>query len=309
MSRRNRQRGMVLLAVLWAIAFCSVLAMAAAATFRSLAGIVAIDRDRVQADALLNAGLEVAAGIASRLNDAPLAARSTVVTLPTGKVLLTISDESGRIDIGKAPAEVLASLLRHAGAENSDADTLSKRIVALRDTDRAPSPDGTPVRPEPANAAGQQSRSQAQPFTDVWQLAGVPGMRPEWMAALAPLTTVFGSEAVNPLTAPVEVIRALPYFEETRLDGFLEMRRAPLADGDRVALLLGRTQQYLKVQRKQVVSVELVASTTGGYSVGARICIVLLPEDKQPYRVLAWDPAARATRRAVTLLSGVTNEH
>ena len=63
MSKHHAQRGMVLLAVLWAIALCALLAMATSTTFRSLAGIVRIDRERVQADGLLAAGLEAAAGI------------------------------------------------------------------------------------------------------------------------------------------------------------------------------------------------------------------------------------------------------
>lgn len=50
MSSLRTQRGMVLLAVLWAIALCAALAMATSTTFRSLAGIVRIDRERVQAD-------------------------------------------------------------------------------------------------------------------------------------------------------------------------------------------------------------------------------------------------------------------
>src|SRR5262245_3799299 len=151
MSRRDSERGMVLLTVLWAIAFCSVLAMATAATFRSLAGIVAIDRDRVQAEALLNAGLEVAAGIASVVKDEALTTRGTVVTLPTGSVEVTVSDETGRIDIGRAPVEVLASLLRHAGAEETEADALSKKIVALRDTGGASPPDQAALHPAPGS--------------------------------------------------------------------------------------------------------------------------------------------------------------
>jgi general secretion pathway protein K len=79
MSDRDSKRGMVLLNVLWAIALCSALAMATSTTFRGLAGIIAIDRDRAQADALLSAGLEIAAGIAGNLQDAPLTERGTTI--------------------------------------------------------------------------------------------------------------------------------------------------------------------------------------------------------------------------------------
>ncbi|MGJ4942120.1 general secretion pathway protein GspK [Bradyrhizobium sp. HKCCYLS1011] len=320
MSVRDSERGMVLFAVLWAIAFCSVLVMATSASFRSLAGIVAIDRDRVQADALLSAGVEAAAGMVAVIKDAPLTARSTVVILPTGTVRVSISDETGRIDIGRAPAEMLASLLRHVGADDDEADRLARTIVGLREPDQAARPSNPAPRPNdaaPRSDAGaarqpaadkkpdQPAPSQAQsPFTDIRQLAAVPGMRTEWIAAMAPLVTVYGSEAVNPLTAPVAVLRALPFFEEARLEGFLAMRQAPLVDAERLAFLLGRTQAYLKVQQRQVISVALAASTTDGYAAQASGFIVLLKGDKLPYRVLAWTPGAQARVRDIAMLSG-----
>src|ERR1700732_1592816 len=53
----DERRGVVLVAVLWSIALLSALAMAASTTFRGFAGIMVVDRDRVQGDALLTAGL------------------------------------------------------------------------------------------------------------------------------------------------------------------------------------------------------------------------------------------------------------
>jgi general secretion pathway protein K len=39
-----------------------------------------------------------------------------------------------------------------------------------------------------------------------------------------------------------------------------------------------------------VVAVDLVAGTADGYTAAARAFIVLLSGDRQPYRVLAWNP-------------------
>jgi general secretion pathway protein K len=304
MSGRSSQRGMVLLTVLWAIALCSALAMATSTTFRSLVGIVGIDRERVQADALLTAGLEAAAGMVAAMGDAPLVARGTTITLSTGQVRVSVSDEGGRIDIGKAPVELLASLLRHVGAEDEDASDLAKRIVELRgqdpqgrSADLAKSPAARTDRSaansdQPGARPDQPAASAPAAFTDVRQLASIPGMRADWMAAITPLITVYGSDAVNPLTAPVAVLGSLPFVDEARLATFLEMRSAPLVDPERLAFLLGQAQTYMKVQSRQVVAVDLVAGTTGGYAAKAKAFIVLLPDDKQPYRVLAWNPSA-----------------
>lgn len=300
MSNRHTQRGMVLLAVLWAIALCAALAMATSTTFRSLAGIVRIDRDRVQAGGLLTAGLEAAAGIVAALRDSPLTERGTTLTFATGSVRLTISDEGGRIDIGRASVELLASLLRYVGADDDDAGIVAQRIVELRDAAGQARPNDAQARPNDAtkpSAAGKPDQPAAPPaptpFTDIGQISTVPGMQPQWMAAMAPLITVFGSDSVNPLTAPVAVLRALPSFDAERIDAFLDMRSSPFVDPDRLTFVLAAAQKYLKVQQTHVVAVDLVVSTTGGYTAATKAFIVLLPDDKQPYRVLAWTPVSR----------------
>ena len=309
MSDHDSKRGMVLLNVLWAIALCSALAMAASTTFRGLAGIMAIDRDRAQADALLSAGLEIAAGIAGNLQDAPLTERGTTITLSTGSVSVRLNDENGRVDVGKAPVELIASLLRYVGADDDDAEIISRRILELRGPDQKAQPNDAAKQQAPTGPAGKADTPGAPPpsattFTDVRQLAGLPGMKPEWLSAMAPLITVFGSDSVNPLTAPVAVIRALPFVDDARLDVFLNMRRGPLADPERLAFALGPAQKYLKVQPRQVISVDLVASTVDGYTTAAQAFIVLLSDDKLPYRVLAWNPASTSAGTDAALRLG-----
>jgi len=284
MTREEGRRGIVLVTVLWSIALLSALAMTASLTFREFAGVMSVSRDRVQADALLTAGLEMAAGVLSD-PDQPLADTELGVDLSTGSVRVRLADEGGRIDIGKAPAAVLAALLRSAGAPAAAAEQAARQIVEQRG-DRADSA----VR-RSGDAAAPRPRNEP-PFTDVRQLATVAGMAPEWVAAIAPLTTVFGSETVNPLTAPAAVIAALPGVDQGRLEAFLAMRRAASPDPDRLGQLLGPAQQYVSTKPQKVASVELAARLPDGYTTAARAVITLLPQDSQPYRVLLWQPMA-----------------
>lgn len=80
------RRGVVLVTVLWTIALLASLAMATSLTFRGFAGIMAVDHDRMKADGLLTAGLEVAAGLASRAGERPLLDVKSAVTLSSGTV-------------------------------------------------------------------------------------------------------------------------------------------------------------------------------------------------------------------------------
>ncbi len=295
MSTRARG-GVVLVIVLWTIALLSTLAMATALTFRGFTGIMAIDRGRVQSDGLLTAGLEVAAGLAASAGDKPLTDVETSLTLSSGTVHIRIDDEGGRIDIGKAPPQVLASLLRSVGAPDSEG--LAQQIVTLRKRDAGAPPEpsaapGNNVNPPPPSAAPTAANAAAppvpeSPFTDVGQLMQVPGMRADWIEAIKPLTTVFGNETVNPLTAPAEVLAVLPGVDPGRLAGFLAARRSGI-DPKQLAAQLG-AQAYVAIKPVQAVSVHLAALVAGGVRAGADAVIVCLPDDRQPYRVLVWTP-------------------
>jgi general secretion pathway protein K len=288
MKHDDPRRGVVLMTVLWSIALLSALAMAAAVTFRGFAGVMAVERDRLQGDALLSAGLETAAGIASNSGDAPLINVETTVNLATGLARLRLNDEGGRIDIGRAPAIVLAGLLRSVGAKEAAANDVAQRIVDRRG---ASNKTRTVASPDSPNAAGMP-RADQQPFSDVRQLQLVPGMSPDWVAALAPLATVFGGQTVNPLTAPPGVVAALPGMSKDQVDAFLTTRRSFPADADRLMRMVGAAQQYLAVKPQRVASVELTAELPDGYVAAARAVIVVLPQDSEPYRVLVWTPVS-----------------
>jgi general secretion pathway protein K len=292
MKRSDPRRGVILVTVLWSIALLSALAMAAAVTFRGFAGVMTVERDRVQADALLSAGVETAAGIIDSLGDAPLMDIETRVNLTTGSARLRLNDEGGRIDVGKAPATVLAALLQSVGAPEAAAKDVAQRIVERRYPRKAARPDPTP---RSTNSAAKPPET-GQPFSDVRQLLLVPGMAPEWVAAIEPLATVFGGETINPLTAPRGVIAALPGVDKDQVEAFVRARRSTPADADRISRMVGAAQQYLAAKPPRVASVELMAELVDGYAAAARSVIVVLPQDSQPYRVLLWTPVPSPRR-------------
>jgi general secretion pathway protein K len=199
-----------------------------------------------------------------------------------------LSDEGGRIDVGKAPIEVLASLFRYVGARPEAADTAARAIDEWR----------KPVQGNGSNAAAESPNQSAkktdvgQPFTDIRQLARIPGMAPEWVGAIAPLATVYGSETVNPLTAPAPVLAALPGVDASRLQAFLQMRRQYATDATRIITMLGEGQKYLAIKTPPVVSVHLTARLANGFAQAAQAVMVPTPEGNQPYQLLVWTPIA-----------------
>jgi general secretion pathway protein K len=282
MTGRDRRRGMVLVMVLWSIALLS-----------AFAGIAAIGRDRVQGEALFTAGLEIAAAMVRGSDGQPLTDTETTVNLSTGAVRARLNDEGGRIDVGKAPKEVLAALLRAVGAPEVAAEDAAQRIVQWRNRDNA----GPPGTPAPQGNLAIKDQSMGQPFADVLEIAQVPGVAPQWVAAMAPLTTVFGAATVNPLTAPADVIAALPGVDRVQLAAFLALRRASPNNAEGISAALGPAQRFLAEKREQVVGVELAAMLPDGYAAAARAVIVLMAQDTQPYRILVWKPLPSSTLR------------
>jgi general secretion pathway protein K len=292
MTRSDRRRGIILVTVLWVVALLSALAMATAVTFRGFAGIVALDRDRVQAEALLTAALEAGARVAAMWGNAPVDYLETTITLSTGSARAQISDEGGRIDIAKAPIEVIAGLLRVIGAPEQEADALAQNIAEWR---KPPASDVyAPTGPPNASAAASNvpfiEIELNPPFTNVHQLARVPGMTPQLVAAIAPLTTVYGSETINPLTAPAEVLAALPGVDANRARAFLDQRRELPPNAAQLAALLGTPQRYIAVGTRPVLSVRLTAQLVNGVTQAAQAVIVLMAKDALPYRILVWNP-------------------
>jgi general secretion pathway protein K len=286
----DRRRGIVLVTVLWLIALLSALAMAASVTFRGFAGVIALDQHRVQAEALLTAGLEAAVAAVDALGDTPLDELDTTITLSTGSVRAHLSDEGGRIDIGRAPVEVLAGLFRSVGARAQEADAIAQGIVGWR---KPAAPDQTDAA-HPAQAAGPPDAQKANtevPFTDIRQLALIPGMPPQLVSAIAPFATVYGSATVNPFTAPAQVIAALPGVEASRARSFVQMRRNFPSDSDaaKLAAILGTPPQYLEI-KMPTVSVVLTARLENGFTQAARAVVVPVAAGLLPYRVLVWDP-------------------
>jgi general secretion pathway protein K len=262
-------------------------------SFRSFAGIGAIDRDRTQSDALLTAGLEMAAGLATDWPDTPSLDRQTTFDLSTGTVRASINDEGGRIDIGKAPPDLLAALLHAVGAPQSQADSVAQSIIAWRQRNDDRSSNNNPANNNATNIVDASTSNNKEPnvfLTDVSQIAQVPGMRPEWIAAITPLATVFGAETVNPLTAPAGVIASLPGVDRDRLAAFLAARRNTPNDAARLGEILGPAQRFVGAKPQQVVAVQIAAMLGDGYAAAAHAIIVLLPHDSEPYHVLVWTP-------------------
>jgi general secretion pathway protein K len=136
-------------------------------------------------------------------------------------------------------------------------------------------------------------------FTDVHQLALIPGMTSEFLDAIAPLTTVFGYGKINGVTAPRGVIAALPDLNKEQITALLDAREGTLNE-DWLAKHLGSTKDFVTINSRAVAAVELTVKLIDGYHSRVKVVFMIVPGDAEPYRVLAWNPVSFGTSKSHT---------
>lgn len=230
-ARTTGQRGIALVAVLWGLAILSIIAAAFLADTRSQGTIARNLMENAKAQSLADAGVYRAiAGILSI--DPAIAWRADgtayQLSLGEGEVLITITDEGGKVDLNRAQDRLLRGLFEGFGMPENDAAALIDAIrdFADRDDDRRPAgaEDGDYI------AAGLEWGAKDAPFEAVEELQQVLGMSRPLYDRLSPFLTVYSGRAqVNPVVAPREVLMAMPGLGEEQVDALLA-RRAESGD-------------------------------------------------------------------------------
>ncbi len=135
-ARPSGERGIALLVVLWIIAGATFLVVSFNATVRSGLSFVSSEVGLSKADAVLDAGLEIAA---ARLIDEEEGRRWLPDGIPREiifadrKLKIRISDPNGLVDLNKADEEFLLEFFKHFTDTPSRARTIRDDIKAARD--------------------------------------------------------------------------------------------------------------------------------------------------------------------------------
>ena len=125
------------------------------------------------------------------------------------QIEIRIVDESGKVDINAAGADVINPLLIAVGIEPLQAQSIASAIVDWRDPDNLLTEPGGAEDPQYASADLPYGAKDA-PFQTVSELQQVIGMTPELYVRLQPLITIYsGLDRPNPSFAPPEVLAAL----------------------------------------------------------------------------------------------------
>src|SRR5450756_2930848 len=131
--QRPNTRGFIVVAVLWILAALSALVLIYLTYVTNTAVVVAGSTDRVQADALVTAGVELAAyQLTAVKEDARPTSGTFDARIGAARVSVTFRSEAARIDLNAAPKGLLAGFMVGLGIDPSAAAGYADHILAWR---------------------------------------------------------------------------------------------------------------------------------------------------------------------------------
>lgn len=225
--------GIALVVVLWILALMSVIAGSLVYSTRTEALIAGNLASVAKAEALADAGVSRAIVELTRA-PSPDPGQWKADGVPRlwqyrdANIAVTITDESGKIDINTAPAPLLAGLLASAGAPEPEA--LADAILDWRDADDFRSLLGA----EKAEyvAAGKRYGPANAHFETIEELRQVLGMTEELFRQIESGITVHSYQSgVNAAIAPRAALLALPGASAEQVDDYIRQRQTLASQG------------------------------------------------------------------------------
>ena len=283
-SDDSDQRGFIIVAVLWILAALATLALIYSMYAREAALNFVGHDERLQAEALAESGVELAAyQLTAQANLQPLQGHFSF-RQGTAAVSVKFRCENSLIDLNFAPEQVLSGLLIGVGVQPDDAVAYADRIIAWRTPLLAGTNDTEAAIYE---ATGKSYGPRHGPFQDPNELGLVAGLPGALVDRVLPYVTVYsGRPEVNVLAAPPQVLAALPGLTPDRLQLLVNLRAN--APQDVMRAQLGMTQSYITLDPSRANRVTVDVQLHSGRHIRTQATIFLLPRDTEPYRVLSW---------------------
>lgn len=212
------QAGFALVAVIWSLGLITLLgtAVIVGARYRtkvtsSYASVTAV---AAAAESAINLG--IAAALTTTPDQSvkfPLRCR-----LPGGeRVTVTLEEETGKVDLNTATAEVLARLFTALTFDQSSGIRIAQRIVEFRDRGNGPAKD-----PDPKSTNNKPDEAKRPRFTTIMQLDQIDGIPPQLFRAVLRFVTVRSGRTEPDTDAASSALREL-----------LDLKQKPAAPGRR----------------------------------------------------------------------------
>ncbi|HEX3864913.1 MAG TPA: hypothetical protein VHY35_24770 [Stellaceae bacterium] len=225
----------------------------------------------------------------------PADGRTQTIAYAGGRIVAAINDEAGKLDLNTAPIEMIAGLLRSLAIDPAEARSLLDGIVARRQQFPLPKIGARSLAADP----GEPPLFDAarRPFASVAELRLAAPLSQLSYERLRPFVTVYTrSTRVNPLTASLPVLLAIPGIRPAEAAAFIEARGKLVAGGPAQELpTIAGVDDFIESGDLRHATVTSVATTRAGV-VYAREAVIALAQERPltPFTILQWTQAATA---------------
>lgn len=200
---------------------------------------------------------------------------------------MRITDESGRIDLNRTPAELLVELFLSRGVDEQVAWQLADAIEDWRDPDDLPRLYGAEI--DEYLAEGYPYGPANQAFQSVDELQQVMGVSFDLFQQLEDLLTVHGRGGqVNPAFAPADVLAAMPDMDLESAQMFVEERQQ-YHPADQAALIMPNGQMVNLQGGGGVISIRSRATLDNGAWTQLEATVSMGTDTRgRPFRIVRW---------------------
>jgi general secretion pathway protein K len=319
-SARGGEAGFILVAVLWILAALATLASIYSSYTVNTAAASRVADDRVQAEASIRAGVEMAVFRQLALPEkARLVRGGFDMRVGRTGVAVRFRSEGARVDLNAAPSDLLTGLFTAIGVDPRRAETFAERVVGWR-TKAAPGAGanaagaGANAAGAGANAAGADSKDDKAakedklyseqhmpypprhgPFDNALELSLLPGISLAVVERVLPFVTVFSGRAeVEVSSADPTVLSALPQMTPQILGAILNARISD-PGGPALMELLGPAKSHATAETSKAFRASIAVDFDNGRRVHAEVVFRLKgqgDEDKGANNQGAKDPSA-----------------
>ncbi len=286
----SRQRGMVLVIVLWIVTLLAVMAGGFAYSMRVETRLATSAVERAQARALAEAGVVYA--LAWQLDSEaqkkwPPSGDPHDWEFGGGQVRISVEDAAGRISLNNANPQVLQKTLATLGVADTDAEKLAAAITDWRDQDDQTTAPGGAESAE-YQGAGRPGPKNA-PFESVDELQQILGIDRDTAQHLAGLATADALiSGINPQWASLAMLRALGLDEQAAAD-YVNARAQAAAEGAPLPPPSVEEPTFFSGSRSSVYHIAVTAQVGTGATVSAETVVSTQnPPQGQVARWLSW---------------------
>ena len=205
----GKERGAILVAVLWLVTVMTLLVVSLGRDVRSNADLARFETDRLRTQAVLDSAIDVAAArLLAADKETPLAldGHAEQIVLGGASVEMRIFDASGLVDIARADPDLLQAFLDKILGPVEGSDALAEAILTRR------------------SEAAKKSAGDL-PFQTVGEVYELASSNPQLIDRLMPFIGLYSKDGrVNARAGHLNVIASIPGISASDLDQIAALR-------------------------------------------------------------------------------------